>query len=172
MTSTKNIEQRVKEDLANDSPPLSQKEYVEYIKDIYHYTLHDKIAEFRLRLDDRVKHYDKRKEISEDEHRMKASKGFIITRELDEEETIYTDSIISQVFYGRTPKQKKLNSYLKENYPELLKEYKSLALKSIDFKKGSKKEFVEGYDAYATKLLLVANEYNQNAPKEDKVLII
>ncbi len=172
MKNTKNLEQRVKEDLANDSPPLSQKEYTEYIKNNFHYTFRDELAEFESRLNDRVKHYDKRKEISEDEYHSKKETSFSITKKLDGKETLYTDSIIHQVFYGRTPKQKKLNTYLKENYPDLLKEYKSLALKSIDFKKGSKKELVEGYDSYATKLLLVANEYNQNAPKEDKVLII
>ncbi len=170
--TAENLEERVKQDLKNDSPPLSQKDYIEYIKDNFNYTIHDDIATFELRLDDRVKHYDKREEISEGDSLSNAGKGFIINRELNGQETLYTDSIIHQVFYGRTPRQKKLNSYLKQNYPELLKEYKSLALKSIDFKKGSKKEFVEGYDAYATKLLLVATEYNRSVPRKDRVLLI
>jgi hypothetical protein len=155
MSDLENLEQRVKEDLKLDSPPLSNQEYLDFIKSNFlYYTYDPRIEE----IENRSRYYDRRKEISEREYISRigsGERGFDIQINMSKREEIHTNNAHANLRYRKTPQLDKFREYFRENYPKIFDSY-------------FKSEKVN--DNYTTKIVLILENYNNNVNSEYRIV--
>src|SRR3989344_5099560 len=102
MAEQKTLEQRVNEDLVSDSPPLSNQEYLDFIKSNFPYYTYDPRVE---EIDDRIRYYDRGKEISGIEYISKiesGERGFDIQINMNKKEEIHKNNAYVNLRFIKT----------------------------------------------------------------------
>jgi len=176
--------QRVEADLKSDGEPLSVREYVEYAKLVYPYSVFNPFEED---LTKRESYFYKGRPISSEEFYKMRSEGEIT---IDMQLTITGDLKIhsGNNFHSRIVDDNayNMNSFrdlLISNFPNTLKNYTILQDKSVKatvemfdkMNKGlsvDKVKYTEEtlYNRYLHKIYLLAAEYNKDRPKEGRVV--
>jgi len=163
MTEQKTLEQRVNEDLASDSPPLSNQEYLDYLMNNcihYYYEISGGL---------RTPHrYDGKREISEDEYKRRALSGesiFPIEPNEKGEFKLYLNNMHYNMKRDKSKQLNKFRVFLRKKYPNLFTHY----INADEFANG---EIGKINEDYSVKIFLILEGYNKKVPKRDRVLKI
>lgn len=187
MTEQKTLEQRVREDLMSDGPPLSNQEYLGFVKANFPYYTYDPP---RKGFEKKLRYYNRGEGVTKREYDeiMKKERHFCLDIRESGEYKLDTNNAESNIRNGKTPQLEKFRSYLREKYPKLFENYlklgkrsTELTLKTFDLLNEGRRDLAEAlseenkehfgtYNAYTIKLCLILNEYNQKVPEEDVVV--